>query len=104
MVHALRGLYDVVHPEIWAATLATFGVPAPLPAGLAATPRGSVHDLRFTRTWALLAADPGLLSEHNALKKSAVRVGGREYERRKSAFFDRVLAAWDTHPAGGAAR
>lgn len=101
-VDALGVLHDVVHPEIWAPTLATFAVRATLPAGLAATPRGSEHDRRFTRTWQLLAADAALLAEHNTVKRSAVAAGDEEYERLKSAFFDRVLAAWDTHPAGGA--
>ena len=101
-VGLLRTLHAVVHPEIWAPTLATFTVAAPLPAGLAVTPLDSEHDRRFTRTWALLAADPALLAEHNAVKRAAAGAGDAEYERRKSAFFDRVVAAWDTHPAGGA--
>ena len=104
-VALLRPLYAVVHPEIWAPTLATFTVSAPLPAGLAATPLGSPHDLRFTRTWALLAADAGLLAEHNAVKSEAAGLGEEEYERRKSAFFDRVVAAWDSpHPPDPDAR
>jgi hypothetical protein len=59
VVARLRSVYLVVHPEIWAATLATFTVPAALPTGIAVTPAGSEHDLRFTRTWQLLATDPG---------------------------------------------
>jgi hypothetical protein len=50
-------MYDVVHPQIWQPTLATFSVPASVPAGLAVTP-GSEHDLRFTRCWQLLACTP----------------------------------------------
>jgi hypothetical protein len=102
-VRRLRELYDVVHPEIWATTLATFVVPADLPAGLAATPLGSGHDRRFTRTWTLLAADAALLAEHDAVKRAAVGLGEAEYERRRSAFFDRVLARWPDHPAGALA-
>ena len=50
-VPALRGAYDVVHPEIWQDTLATFEVPgAPLPTGVAVTPVGSAHDVRFRRS------------------------------------------------------
>jgi hypothetical protein len=50
-VAALRGAYDVVHPEIWQDTLATFEVPgAPLPTGVAVTPVGSAHDVRFRRS------------------------------------------------------
>jgi GrpB-like predicted nucleotidyltransferase (UPF0157 family) len=93
-VETLRTLYDVVHPEIWQDTLATFAVPADLPTGLAVTPAGSEHDVRFRRTWQLLAADPRLVAEYNAVKLGA----GDDYESRKSAFFDRLLAA-DTGPA-----
>jgi hypothetical protein len=103
-VARLREGYAVVHPEIWAPTLATFAVPATVPAGLAVTPIGSEHDLRFTRTWALLAADADLLAEHNAVKRGGSASGGDdEYERRKSAFFDRVVGLWDEHPAGARA-
>ncbi len=97
-VTTLRGIYDVVHPEIWQDTLATFAVAAPLPTGVAVTPVGSEHDLRFRRTWQLLAGDPALLAEYNAMK----RARGGDYERRKSAFFDRLLAGADrcaTSPA-----
>ena len=87
VVERLRSLYAVVHPEIWGPTLATFDVPAELPAGLAATPAGSEHDVRFTRTWQLLAADPALLAEYNATKQTAT-----DYEPAKSAFFDRLLS------------
>jgi hypothetical protein len=95
--------YAVAHPEIWGPTLATFTVQAPLPAGIAATPLDSEHDRRFHRTWTLLAADGDLLAEHNALKRASIALGDAEYEGRKSAFFDRVVAAWDDHPAGGRA-
>jgi len=88
-VGILRTLYEVVHPEIWQASLATFAVAADLPTGLAVTPAGSEHDVRFRRTWQLLAADPRLVAEYNAVKLGA----GDDYESRKSAFFDRLLAA-----------
>ena len=91
-VTVLRGVYRVVHPEIWQPTLATFAAEAPLPTGLAVTPAGSGHDLRFTRGWQLLAADPALLREYNQLKLDT-RDDEHEYERRKSALFDRLAAA-----------
>jgi GrpB-like predicted nucleotidyltransferase (UPF0157 family) len=87
-VATLRTIYAVVHPEIWQSTLATFTIEAELPTGLAVTPAGGEHDLRFRRTWELLAADPELLAEYNAVKLA----GGGDYEARKSAFFDRLLA------------
>ena len=95
----LRELLPVVHPEIWKPTLATFAVPGtPLPTGLAATPAGSEHDLRFTRTWALLRADPQLLARLDAVKRSAC---AQDYERVKSEFFDDLLRRRPDHPAGG---
>lgn len=88
-VERLRTVYDVVHPGIWQATLATFAVPgAPLPTGVAVTPAGSEHDVRFTVTWRRVAAEPALLAEYNALKTTGDDAG---YEDRKSAFFDRVV-------------
>jgi GrpB-like predicted nucleotidyltransferase (UPF0157 family) len=86
-VTVLRRLYLVVHPHIWTGTLATFSVPAPLPTGLAVTPIGSEHDVRFVTTWRVLSSDPGLLAEYNAVKRTA----GADYETRKSAFFDRIV-------------
>jgi len=102
-VERLRSLYAVVHPEIWGPTLATFTVDAPVPAGIAATPLDSEHDRRFHRTWTLLAADGDLREEHNAVKRATTGLDEAEYEHRKSEFFDRVVAAWDDHPAGGRA-
>jgi hypothetical protein len=87
-VATLRALYAVVHPEIWQGTLATFAIEAELPTGLAVTPAGSEHDVRFRRTWRKLASDPDLLAEYNAVKLA----GDGDYETRKSAFFDRLLA------------
>lgn len=112
-VSALAQRLRVVHPEIWSPTLATFEVPEhhgpDRPTGIAVTPIGSEHDLRFTRTWQLLRADPALVAEYNAVKAPPTIDGGpadpldASYEDRKSAFFDRVVALWPDHPAGGRA-
>ncbi|WP_432565139.1 hypothetical protein [Kineococcus sp. SYSU DK003] len=97
----LGRLLPVVHPGIWSSTLATFDVPGtPLPTGLAVTPVGSEHDLRFTRSWQLLRADPHLLAEFNAGKLASPDA---DYERRKAEFFDHLLRLWPDHPAGGRA-
>jgi uncharacterized protein len=85
-VDVLRSLYAVVRPDIWQDTLATFEVEADLPTGIAVTPIGSEHDVRFRRGWERIRADPGLLAEYNALK-----TGGGDYEERKSAFFSRLV-------------
>jgi GrpB-like predicted nucleotidyltransferase (UPF0157 family) len=87
-VAVLRTRYAVVHPEIWQPTLATFTVDAALPTGIAVTPAGSEHDVRFRVSWQRLAADPAALRAYNAMKQS----GAGEYEHRKSAFFDRLVA------------
>ena len=72
------------------------------PVGIAATPEGSEHDVRFTRSWQLLAADPALVAEYNAMKLADDGPQGAGYEARKSAFFDQLVASWPSHPAGGA--
>lgn len=90
-VDQLRRDHAVVHPEIWCATLATFAVDAALPAGLAVTPIGSEHDVRFTRTWQLLRSDPRLLAAHNSLKVEADALDPEQYEDSKGAFFTRLL-------------
>ena len=88
-VAVLTTLYAVVLPEIWQPTLATFAVPGTaLPTGIAVTPVDSEHDVRFRRTWHLLSTNPHLLAEYNAMKVA----GEGDYEQRKSAFFDRILA------------
>jgi hypothetical protein len=94
-VEALRGSHAVVHPEIWGPTLATFeAIGTTRSTGIAVTPVGSEHDLRFTRTWQLLRDDPALVAEYNAAKLAEDGPRGEGYEERKSAFFDRVLRRW----------
>ena len=92
VVNALNEIYEVVHPEIWQTTLATFAVEAALPTGMAVTPAGSEHDLRFTRSWQRLAADPALVVAYNDLKVRH-RDNPGEYERQKSAFFDSLVSS-----------
>ncbi|GAA0909489.1 hypothetical protein GCM10009557_84030 [Virgisporangium ochraceum] len=88
-VAAARRVYRVVLPDIWTGTLATFEVPgAALPTGVAVTPVGSEHDVRFRVCWRLLSTRADLLAEYNAMKRAA----GADYEVRKSAFFDRLVA------------
>lgn len=89
-VAALRTLHQVVHPGIWSVSLATFDIAADVEAGLAVTPEGSEHDLRFTRTWDILRKRPDLIQEYNRIKR--IYAGNAEYEEQKSEFFDRVLA------------
>ena len=97
-VDRLRDLHAVVFPEIWQPTLATFAIGAELPTGLAATPIGSEHDRRFTRTWQLLAAHPELLAEYNAMKMQHIQADDATYRHHKSLFFDRLLELWPEEP------
>ncbi|MFG1995033.1 CPBP family intramembrane glutamic endopeptidase [Actinoplanes sp. NPDC048988] len=90
-VELLGGVYRVVHPQIWQPTLATFAVNAPLPTGVAVTPAGSEHDVRFTRAWQRLSSDPALLRAYNDLKLAS-RSDIAAYERHKSAFFDSLVS------------
>jgi hypothetical protein len=87
-VDRLRTEYQATSLWAWAATLAVFDVPAPRPTGLAVTPAGSEHDLRFSRGWERLRTDPVLLEEYNNLKRTAF--GDASYEDRKAAFFTRL--------------
>jgi GrpB-like predicted nucleotidyltransferase (UPF0157 family) len=98
VVRRLGTVHAVVHPEIWLPSLATFDVVEALPTGMAVTPVGSEHDVRFTRTWALLSARPDLVAEYNRVKaprggEAADTDDDPGYEERKSAFFDRILAS-----------
>ncbi len=101
VVALLRESHAVLSADAWAPTLAVFAVAAPVPAGLAVTPVGSEHDVRFTRCWRLLSADPALLAQYNALKRCAA--GTPAYAAAKSAFFDHLLEVWPGHPDGGSA-
>jgi GrpB-like predicted nucleotidyltransferase (UPF0157 family) len=93
-VAALQEVYEVVHADIWQESLATFAVPAALtpalPTGIAVTPVGSEHDVRFRRSWQLLASDPHLVDAYNAMKLRC-RARPDDYESAKSAFFDMLM-------------
>lgn len=103
-ISVLRRTHAPVHAEVWQSSLAVFSIKAALPTGLAVTPGGSEHDLRFTRSWRLLAADPDLLTAYNTMKVQSQGRSTAEYEQRKSAFFDMLVGLWPVHPAGAAVR
>jgi GrpB-like predicted nucleotidyltransferase (UPF0157 family) len=88
VVDRLRSIYDVVHPEIWTDTLATFAVPGE-EVGIAATPIGSEHDRRFVWAWRRLRDDPDLLRAYNAMKRSHRDAVDASYLRAKADFFGR---------------
>lgn len=84
----LRSAYPVGSPHSWGETLAVFDIPRPRPTGLAVTPVGSEHDVRFVSTWREIRRRPELLKEYNGMKRTAW--GTDIYEERKSAFFSSV--------------
>ena len=87
-VRRLRTAYPVGSPSAWATTLAVFDLPGDRPTGLAVTPCGSEHDVRFVTCWAEIRRRPDLLAEYNDLKRTASDEA--DYEERKSAFFTAV--------------
>ncbi len=87
-VEGLSARYVVVHPEIWSATLATFEVPGNERIGVAATPIGSEHDLRFRSAWQRLRADPAALGAYNAMKRAHADADEATYLAAKAEFFE----------------
>src|SRR5687767_8100370 len=75
-VEALRGCYRDYRPEMWTGGFAAFvGEGGALPVGVVLTAAGGEHDVRFTTAWARLSADPTLVDELNALKRSRAAAG-----------------------------
>ena len=89
-VAALSGAYRVVNPEIWSSTLATFAAPDDDLVGIAATPVGSQHDVRFSAAWERLASDGAALAAYNHLKRSHAGGDLEVYLAAKGAFFERL--------------
>jgi GrpB-like predicted nucleotidyltransferase (UPF0157 family) len=93
-VEALRGLYAVHQPENWTPTYASFvdaGARDP-PVGVQLAVAGSADDALFAPFRDALIADPGLLAQYNALKRSLDGADLAHYTTAKGAFVERVLA------------
>ena len=88
VIDRLGEIYRPTSLHAWGPTLAVFDIPATRPTGLAATPIGSEHDLRFSSAWELLRADPDLLAQYNTMKLD--HFGTDSYEERKAAFFSEI--------------
>ena len=91
-VEALGHVYDVVHPEIWSATLATFTVRGDGQVGVAVTPVGSEHDRRFVRAWQRLRTEPELVDAYLDLKRRHAGGDRAAYTAAKSEFFNALDA------------
>jgi hypothetical protein len=86
-VQRLRDIYDVVHPEIWTDSLATFAVSGEA-VGIAVTPIGSEHDRRFSEAWRRLRSDSTALEAYNRMKRDHADESEAEYLAAKADFFN----------------
>ena len=89
VIRQLSTVYDVVHPDIWSRTLATFAV-AGEDTGIAVTPIDSEHDRRCTKAWRRLRAEPGVLDAYNRMKLEHATSDERTYLAAKGRFFERL--------------
>jgi hypothetical protein len=90
----LRGLYSPLYEDQWRDDWAAFRDSGPPQVDLVLTRRGTKGDAYHRRAWEFLANEPELLAEYCALKRDRI-----EYEHRKAAFFDRVVALMERREA-----
>jgi hypothetical protein len=83
----LRGMYPTLYEDQWRGDWAAFRDPGPPQVDLVVTRPGTKGDAHHRRAWEFLAKEPELLAEYRALKMDRT-----DYESRKAAFFDRVVA------------
>ena len=86
----LREVYPTLYEDEWRDDWAAFRDPGPPQVDLVVTKPGSRGDAYHRRAWEFLAKEPELLAEYRALKRDR-----SDYERRKAAFFDKVVALMD---------
>jgi len=84
---ALRELYPVLYEEQWRDDWAAFRDLGPPHVDVVVTRRGSRGDAYHRLAWQLLRQDKHLQAEYRMLKGDP-----HDYEARKRAFFDRVVA------------
>jgi GrpB-like predicted nucleotidyltransferase (UPF0157 family) len=83
----LRGSYPPLYEDEWRDDWAAFRDPGPPQVDLVVTKPGSKGDAHHRQAWEFLAKEPELLAEYRALKRDRT-----DYERRKAAFFEKVVA------------
>lgn len=86
----LRRLYPPLFEEEWREDWAAFRDEGPPQVDLVVTQLGTKGDAHHRRAWELLAQNADLLDEYRALKAS-----DDDYERRKAAFFERLVSLLD---------
>jgi GrpB-like predicted nucleotidyltransferase (UPF0157 family) len=85
--------YAPLYPQEWSDDWAAFRDPGPPQVDIVLTRAGTRGDAHHRRAWQLLAGDPALLAEYRELKATR-----DDYEMRKAAFFERVVALLDERP------
>jgi GrpB-like predicted nucleotidyltransferase (UPF0157 family) len=82
----VRPEYPALYADEWRDDWAAFRDPGPPQVDIVLTQQGSLGDQHHRLAWELLGDRPDLLAEYRELKASD------DYERRKSEFFERVVA------------
>ena len=83
----LRALYPPLYEAEWRDDWAAFRAVGSPHVDVVVTRVGTRRDAHHRRAWDRVRADPALQAEYRALKAEP-----RDYERRKAAFFDRIVA------------
>ena len=82
-----------LHEDDWRDDWVAFRDPGPPQVDVVVTRPGSWGERHHLRAWDLLLSDPALLAEYRELKSDPL-----DYEARKAAFFDRIVAALPPEP------
>ena len=81
-------LYEPLHPEAWGSDSAYFAAAdATPPVEVALTVIGTLDDLHHGAAWDQIAANPTLIAEYNALKRTHEDGSPDEYDAAKREFF-----------------
>lgn len=83
----LRPFYEPLYQDEWREDWVAFRQRGAVQVDVVVTYRGSRGDAHHRLAWLLIAADSRLLAEYQELKAAA-----DDYEQRKAAFFERVVA------------
>jgi hypothetical protein len=84
----LSNEYPALYRDQWRDDWAAFRDPGPPQVDIVVTREGSKGDAHHRRAWELLLETPELLADYRQLRSQR----GSDYEERKAAFFQRVVA------------
>lgn len=80
--------YPALYADEWRDDWAAFRDPGPPQVDVVVTRIGTKGDAHHRRAWELLSETPELLAEYRSLRANR----GLDYDERKAAFFDRIVA------------